>query len=185
MSRLAILPAFNEEGSIGRVIREIRAADPGFEILVIDDGSLDGTAAEAEQAGAGVVSLPYNLGIGAAVQTGYQYARKNGFEIAVQIDGDGQHDPRDLHRMLAPLLRGEVDMAIRGRFGGGRHYRPPIGRRIGMRVRSAVVWLIVRRRMAAPAPGFRAGNRKGILLFARNYPHDSPEAEANVRVARH
>ena len=185
MARLAILPAFNEAGSVGRVIEEIRAFDPGFDILVVDDGSTDGTAAEAELAGARVVRLPYNLGIGAAVQTGYQYARNNGFEIAVQIDGDGQHDPKDLEQLLAPLARGEVDMVIGSRFCGERHYRPPLARLIGIRLLSAVVSVIVRRRMTDPTSGFRAVNRKGIVLFAGNYPHDYPEAEANVLVARH
>jgi glycosyltransferase involved in cell wall biosynthesis len=184
-TRLAILPALNEEASIARVVREIRAADPGFEILVVDDGSTDHTALEAERAGARVVSLPYNLGIGAAVQTGYQYARNNDYEIAVQIDGDGQHDPGDLDRMLAPIIRDEVDMVIGSRFCGERRYRPPLARRIGILMLSAIVSLIVHRRMTDPTSGFRAVNRKGIRLFADNYPHDYPEAEANVLVARH
>ena len=94
--RVAIVPALNEAPTIARVIEEIRAVDPGFEILVIDDGSTDGTQAEAERAGALVVRLPYNVGIGGAVQTGYQYARDHGFQVAVQIDGDGQHDPAEL-----------------------------------------------------------------------------------------
>ncbi len=183
--RLAIVPALNEAGSIGRVVREVKAADPGFEILVIDDGSTDGTSREAERAGARVVRLPYNLGIGAAVQTGYQYALNNGFEIAVQIDGDGQHDPRDLGRLLAPLLRDDVDMVVGSRFCGERRYRPPFARRVGIRMLSAIVSLIVRRRVTDPTSGFRAVNRKGIKLFADNYPHDYPEAEANVLVARH
>jgi glycosyltransferase involved in cell wall biosynthesis len=183
--RLAILPALNEEASIGRVIREIRAFDPGFDILVVDDGSSDGTAREAERAGARVVRLPYNLGIGAAVQTGYQYAQNHGYEIAVQVDGDGQHDPRDLEHLLAPLVRGEVDMVIGSRFCGERRYQPPLARRVGIRVLAAVVSLIVHRRMTDPTSGFRAVNRKGIVLFASNYPHDYPEAEANVLVARH
>ena len=94
--RLAIVPALNEEETIVGVVEEIRAIDPGFEILVIDDGSTDRTIAEAERAGALVARLPYNIGIGGAVQTGYQYARDNGFQVAVQIDGDGQHDPSEL-----------------------------------------------------------------------------------------
>jgi glycosyltransferase involved in cell wall biosynthesis len=182
---LAILPAFNEAGSIGRVIAEIRAFDPGFEIVVVDDGSADDTAGEAKRAGAHVVRLPYNLGIGAAVQTGYQYARDNGFEIAVQIDGDGQHDPHDLEQLLAPLAREEVDMVIGSRFCGESDYRAPLARRIGIGLLAAVVSLIVRRRITDPTSGFRAVNRKGIVLFAGNYPHDYPEAEANVLVARH
>jgi glycosyltransferase involved in cell wall biosynthesis len=183
--RLAILPAFNEAGSIGRVIAEIRAFDPGFRIVVVDDGSADDTAGEAERAGARVVRLPYNLGIGAAVQTGYQYARANGFEIAVQIDGDGQHDPHDLEQLLAPLAREEVDLVIGSRFCGESDYRAPLARRIGIGLLAAVVSLIVRRRITDPTSGFRAVNRKGIVLFAGNYPHDYPEAEANVLVARH
>ena len=94
--RVAIVPALNEEQTIASVVEEIRAVDPGFEILVIDDGSTDGTQAEAERAGALVARLPYTVGIGGAVQTGYQYARDHGFQVAVQIDGDGQHDPGEL-----------------------------------------------------------------------------------------
>src|ERR1700694_4520522 len=100
MRKAAIVPAYNEAGSIRAVIAEIREADPEFEVVVVDDGSLDATAEIAEQAGARVLRLPYNLGIGAAVQTGLQFACEEGFDVAVQIDGDGQHDPRELAALL-------------------------------------------------------------------------------------
>ncbi|HUB76668.1 MAG TPA: glycosyltransferase family 2 protein, partial [Solirubrobacteraceae bacterium] len=101
---LAIVPAHNEVGAIAATVGEIRSGAPDFDVLVIDDGSVDGTADAARAAGARVVSLPFNLGVGAAVQTGYLYARRNGYEVAVQVDGDGQHDPRDISRLLAVLL---------------------------------------------------------------------------------
>jgi glycosyltransferase involved in cell wall biosynthesis len=183
--RLAIVPALNEERSVGSVIAEIRASDPEFEILVIDDGSKDGTFAEASRAGATVVSLPYNLGIGGAVQTGYQYAHENGFDVAVQVDGDGQHDPRDIPSLLEPILAGKADLVIGTRFRGDRIYRASFARRIGIRILSAVVSLMVRQRVTDPTSGFRAANKRAIRLFAVDYPRDYPEAEANVVVHRH
>src|SRR6202022_2238712 len=104
LRRVAILPAFNEAASVASVVGEIRSVDPGFEVVVVDDGSSDGTAEIARAAGAHVLPLPYNLGIGAAVQTGYQYARNHDFDLAVQVDGDGQHDARELSKLLSPLL---------------------------------------------------------------------------------
>jgi glycosyltransferase involved in cell wall biosynthesis len=117
---LAIVPAFNEAEAIETVIAELRTVDPDLEILVVDDGSTDGTAARAEKAGARVVRLPYNLGIGGAMQTGYQYARDHGFQLAIQVDGDGQHDPEEIPALIAPVVSGEADMAVGTRFAGGR-----------------------------------------------------------------
>jgi len=182
--RVAIVPALNEAPTIARVIGEIRAVDPGFEILVIDDGSTDGTQAEAEGAGALVARLPYNVGIGGAVQTGYQYARDHGFHVAVQIDGDGQHDPRELARLLEPIAADRADMVVGSRFLGAGRYRTPFGRRLGIHLLAGVVSLMVRRRITDPTSGFRAVNRRGIVLFAADYPHDYPEAEANVVASR-
>jgi glycosyltransferase involved in cell wall biosynthesis len=167
------------------VIEEIRAVDPELEVVVIDDGSRDGTAAAAERAGAKVVRLPFNLGIGGAMQTGYQYAREHGFDLAVQIDGDGQHDPRELTQLLEPILAGDADMAVGTRFAGGARYRPPFARRVGIEVFAWLVTLIVRQRVTDTTSGFRAVNRKGILLFASDYPHDYPEVETTVLVFRH
>ena len=185
MRKAAVVPAYNEAGSIASVIAEIREADPEFEVVVVDDGSTDGTAEIAAAAGARVVSLPYNLGIGAAVQTGLQYACQENFDVAVQIDGDGQHDPQELARLLEPVLAGEADIAVGTRFAGQRSYRPSFSRRIGIVLFAGVVSLIVRQRVTDTTSGFRAMNRRGINLFASDYPHDYPEVEATVLVFRH
>jgi hypothetical protein len=183
--RIAIVPAMNEEKMIGRVIEEIRAFDPGFEIVVVDDGSVDRTATIAERRGVRVLRLPFNLGIGGAVQTGYQYARDNGFELAVQVDGDGQHDPTEIARLVQPILEGRADMVVGTRFAEGGGYRGTPLRRVGIRLFAAVVSLMVRQRVTDTTSGFRAVNRMGIRLFAADYPHDYPEVEATVLLARH
>ena len=193
MRKAAIVPAYNEAGSIRAVIAEIREADPEFEVVVVDDGSLDATAEIAEQAGARVLRLPYNLGIGAAVQTGLQFACEEGFDVAVQIDGDGQHDPRELAALLEPVLSGRADISVGTRFAGERRYRASFSRRIGIALFAGIVSLIVRQRVTDTTSGFRAMNRRGICLFAddvdalfaRDYPHDYPEVEATVLVFRH
>jgi glycosyltransferase involved in cell wall biosynthesis len=185
MRKAAVVPAFNEAGSIGAVIAEIREADPDFEVVVVDDGSADATAELAEAAGATVLRLPYNVGIGAAVQTGLKYASNNDVDIAVQIDGDGQHDARELEQLLAPIVSGEADIAVGTRFAGGGLYRPTVARRIGIALFAGLVSLIVRQRVTDTTSGFRAMNRRGIRLFAADYPHDYPEVEATVLVFRH
>ena len=185
MRKAAIVPAYNEAGSIGVVVAEIRAADPELEVVVVDDGSTDATAELAGSAGATVLRLPYNLGIGAAVQTGLQYASENDFDLAVQIDGDGQHDARELEQLLAPVVSGEADIAVGTRFAGDRFYRPSVARRIGIALFAGLVSVIVRQRVTDTTSGFRAMNRRGIRLFAADYPHDYPEVEATVLVFRH
>jgi glycosyltransferase involved in cell wall biosynthesis len=185
LRRVAIVPAYNEAASVAVVIAEIRAVDPELEVVVVDDGSRDGTANAAEAAGARVVRLPFNLGIGGAMQTGYEYAREHGFDLAVQIDGDGQHDPRELPQLLEPILDGRADMAVGTRFAGGTRYRPPFARRVGIELFAWLVTLIVRQRVTDTTSGFRAVNRQGILLFAADYPHDYPEVETTVLVFRH
>jgi glycosyltransferase involved in cell wall biosynthesis len=182
--RIAIVPALNEAASIARVIKEIREADPGFEILVVDDGSEDETGAIAEAAGARVLRLPFNLGIGGAVQTGYRYALANGFDIAVQVDGDGQHDPRQLGAILAPLVAGEADLVIGSRFAGVGSYRAAPVRRLGMHVFAAIVSVVVRQSLTDTSSSFRALNRRSISLFAADYPHGFLETVEATVLAR-
>jgi len=186
LRRVAIVPARDEAEAIAGVVREIRAFDPGLEIVVIDDGSVDRTAELAAEAGAVVVRHPFNLGIGGAVQTGFRYALEQGFEVAVRLDGDGQHDPRELPVLLEPLLAGEADIVIGSRFAmGDGDYRPRLARRVGIRFFARIVSLLVRQRVTDTTSGFQAVNRLGITLFADDYPHDYPEVEATVMVVRH
>jgi len=184
--RVAIVPAYEEEGIIAAVVAEIRSFDPALDIVVVDDGSVDGTAAAAASAGAAVVRLPFNLGIGGAVQTGFKYALEHGYGIAVRLDGDGQHDPTELPKLLEPLARDEADVVIGSRFAGGdREYRPPFARRAGIRWFAKLVSLLTRQRLTDTTSGFQAVNARGIRLFAADYPHDYPEVEAAVMVVRH
>ncbi len=185
LKRLAIVPALNEEATVGRVIDEIRAFDPGFDILVVDDGSTDRTAGLAADRGAHVVRLPFNLGIGGAVQTGYRFAFERGYDVAVQVDGDGQHDPSQLSAILAPVLAGDADVCVGSRFAGGAGYQSSFARRVGIKLFARVVSAVVRQKVTDTTSGFRAVNRKGIALFAADYPHDYPEVEATVMSVKH
>jgi glycosyltransferase involved in cell wall biosynthesis len=185
LKRCAIVPALNEEGSIVSVIEGIRAFDSGFEIVVVADGSTDRTPQMAEAAGATVLRLPFNLGIGGAVQTGFRYAYENGFQLAVRLDGDGQHDPQELPSILAPVLADEADICVGSRFAGEASFRSTRSRRLGIRILAQAVSLLVRRRLTDPTSGFQALNRHAIRLFAADYPHDYPEVEATVMCFRH
>jgi glycosyltransferase involved in cell wall biosynthesis len=182
---LAIVPAYNEEASIGSVIPELREVEPDLEVVVIDDGSSDRTPAVAAAAGAHVLTLPYNVGIGGAVQTGYQYALEHGFEIAIQVDGDGQHDPSEIAAVLEPILDGRADLAVGTRFAKGGGYRGTRLRRVGIRIFARIVSLMVGQRVSDTTSGFRAVNKKALRLFAARYPHDYPEVESMVLLSRH
>ena len=187
LRKLAIVPAFNESGMVARVIRDIRRAAPDFDIVVIDDGSTDTTAAHAEAQGAVVIRHPFNLGIGGAMQSGYKYALRHGYDVAVQIDGDGQHKPEYLPELLAALQTegDEADMVTRSRFLGEPGYKVPFGRRLGNLIFSIVLTAITRQKITDPTSGFRMVNRRGIELFARDYPHDYPEVEAILMLNAH
>jgi glycosyltransferase involved in cell wall biosynthesis len=185
LRRIAIVPAFNEERNIGRVVDELRAFDPGLEIVVVSDGSVDRTVAVAAEHGAHVIRLPFNLGIGGAVQTGFRYAWEGRFDVAMRVDGDGQHDPTQLARLLEPVLAGEADIVVGSRFTGEAGYRSSAARRVGIRFLAWVVSMIARQRVTDTTSGFQALNRRAIRLFAADYPHDYPEVEGMVMVIRH
>ena len=183
---VAIVPALDEEGAIGAVVDELRVFDPAIDVVVVDDGSSDATAATAAAAGAAVVRLPFNLGIGAAVQTGFRYALEGDYDVAVRLDGDGQHDPAELPKLLEPLSRDEADVVTGSRFrdtDGG--YRPPLARRLGISWFARLVSLLSRQRVTDTTSGFQALNRRGIELFASDYPSDYPEVEATVLLLKH
>ena len=182
---IAIVPAFNEEGSLGTVLEEIHASDPELEVVVVNDGSTDGTARVAAAAGVAIVNLPFNLGIGGAVQTGYQYALEHGFELAIQVDADGQHDPSEIGLVIQPILEERADLVVGTRFVTGGGYRGTRIRRVGIHLFAAVVSLLVRQRVSDTTSGFRAVNRKALRLFAADYPHDYPEVESIVLLSRH
>jgi glycosyltransferase involved in cell wall biosynthesis len=187
MTRIvAVVPAFDEEGAIGSVVEEIHAFDPAIDVVVVDDGSSDETAANAGAAGAAVVRLPFNLGIGAAVQTGFRYALDHGYDVAVRLDGDGQHDPLELPKLLEPLSRDEADVVTGSRFrDDGSGYRPPLARRLGISWFARLVSLLSGQRVTDTTSGFQALNRRGIALFASDYPSDYPEVEATVLLLKH
>jgi glycosyltransferase involved in cell wall biosynthesis len=177
---LAIVPAYNEVGAIAATIADIRT-HTDFDVLVVDDGSTDGTAACAAEEGAVVLRHPFNLGIGGAVQSGYQYALERGYDVAVQIDGDGQHDARHIPELLRHLraTRG-LNMVTGSRFHEREddNYRSSASRRVGIRIFAAILSRVTGRRITDPTSGFRMVDTRGIELFARDYPHDYPEVEA-------
>jgi glycosyltransferase involved in cell wall biosynthesis len=181
-----IVPALNEAATVGRVIQEIREVDPDFTVVVVDDGSDDGTGAVAEAAGASLLRLPFNLGIGGAVQTGYRFALANGFDLAVQVDADGQHDPSQLPLIIAPVLAGEADIVIGSRYAGLGTYRARGVRRLGQRIFARVVSLVVREPLTDTSSSFRALNRRSLSLFAADYPHGFLETvEATVLAGKY
>jgi glycosyltransferase involved in cell wall biosynthesis len=189
MSRnLAIVPAYNEAEAIAATIAAIAVSAPDFDVLVVADGCSDATARLASEAGATVLRMPFNLGIGGAMQSGYIYAEEHGYDVAVQVDGDGQHDPRYIPELLA-RLNGDPDlnMVTGSRFleHGREGFRSSAARRLGIRFFAFVLSLIVRERVTDPTSGFRMTDRRGIDLFANDYPNDYPEVEAIVMMHTH
>ena len=184
---IAIVPAYNEENCVRGVVDEIHLRCPDFDVLVIDDGSTDATADEARAAGADVVKAPFNLGIGGAMQTGYVYALEHGYDLAVQVDGDGQHDAGQIRSLRSHLDRNpELHMVTGSRFlEQGEGYRSSPSRRVGIRIFSSLLSMITRQPITDPTSGFRMTTRHGIELFARDYPHDYPEVEAVVMLHHH
>ncbi len=185
MRRVAIVPAYNEERNIVRVLAELRAFDAGLDIVVVSDGSTDRTREVAEAHGARVLQLPFNLGIGGAVQTGFRFAWENGYDLALRVDGDGQHDASQLGNVMGPVVAGEVDIAIGSRFVATGGYRSSAVRRIGIRLLAWVVTRIAKQPLTDTTSGFQVLNRKAIRLYAADLPHDYPEVEGLVMAIRH
>ncbi len=179
----AIVPAYNEAQNLARLAEGLRARGPACDVCVVDDGSSDATASVAASLGWSVLRLPMNLGIGGAVQAGYLWAFEHGYDVAVQMDGDGQHDPAFLDALLAPIRAGEADLVIGSRFLSEGGYRSTRVRRAGIRYLSWFLRLRCGARVTDPTSGLRAANRDAIELFARYYPSDYPEPEA-VALAR-
>lgn len=175
---LVIIPALNEADSIGYVIDRIHQHAPWADIVVINDGSTDATGAIAAARGAVVLPMPMNVGIGAAVQTGFLYAQQHRYAVTVQNDGDGQHDPAEIPGLVAALIDGDADLVIGSRYIEDRGYITPRARRIGIVILARVVSWVTRTRFTDPTSGFRASNARTIAVCAREYPHDYPEPEA-------
>jgi glycosyltransferase involved in cell wall biosynthesis len=167
---LIVIPAFNEARKIRQVIADLRDHVPEMDIAVIDDGSTDATAELAREAGAIVLRLPFNLGIGGALQTGYMYAAMHGYDVAVQFDGDGQHRADQIRELIAPVLAGLADMTIGSRMLGKGDYRFPLMRLMGSRLIGLITRMVTGRRISDPTSGFRANGRRAIAFFSRNYP---------------
>jgi glycosyltransferase involved in cell wall biosynthesis len=180
MKILIIVPAYNEEASLPGVIRDLREHIPAAEVLVINDGSRDATVRVARKMGVKVVDLPFNLGIGGAVQAGYRYAERNGYDIAVQFDGDGQHLAVEVNRLIEPIVTKQVDLVVGSRFLTTGGYKAPVFRKLGIGIFSFVLSRILDMTVTDSTSGFRAGNRRVIEFFARNYPDDYPEVESLV-----
>ncbi len=181
---LIIVPAYNEEESLPAVLVEIREAVPDAEILVVNDGSTDATSRVARAAGVLVADLPINLGIGGAMQTGYRFARRRGSSVAVQVDADGQHDPREIPKLLAPIREGRASLAVGSRYAAPSGYRSTPLRRVGAALLSWIVSTLTGVAVRDTTSGFRAADRRVIDAYARLYPVDYPEVEALVYLHR-
>ena len=189
---LVIIPAYNEEKNIGSVIQRVKENLPEAEVLTVDDGSNDHTLHQAMEAGAKVLSHPFNLGYGSALQTGYQYALIKGYEEIVQLDGDGQHDASFITHLLTVIRKGEADIAIGSRFllapvvgSEGQPYRPPLLRLLGMKFFGTISSLLIRQKVTDPTSGYQAMNRK-VLEWASSdqFPCDYPDADVIVMLHR-
>ncbi len=165
---LVVVPALNEGPSVGAVVSAVRTRVPGAKVLVVDDHSTDDTAAVAAAAGAAVVSLPFTLGVGGAMRTGYGYALRHGYDVVVQVDGDGQHEVRDLPELVAAL--DDADIVIGARFADDTPYEVGGTRRFAMRLLAAVMSLVVGTRLTDSTSGYRALGPRAIALFAEDYP---------------
>jgi len=183
-SLLVVIPAFNEQACIGGVIREARETLPGVSLVVIDDCSKDATVALAREAGARVLCLPHHLGLGGAVQAGYKLAYELGYEYVIRLDGDGQHDPRDIPRLLEALRNSGCQMVIGSRFVGHDGHHTSFMRKLGVRFFRAVLRPILGKPVRDPTSGFVGMNRAALQVFSSSFPLEYPEIETLVVLQR-
>ncbi len=178
---LIIISVFNEEQNLPAVLSDIKKYCGETQVAVIDDGSTDGSVEVARSQGARVISLPFNTGYGNALQTGYKYALRNGFEFVVQLDGDGQHNPADIMKLLGVVKSGEADVAVGSRFLESTSYKPGIVRRAGMLLFAKIVSFITNYPVTDPTSGFQALNRKAVEFYTSDlYPSDYPDADVLI-----
>ena len=180
---LVAIPAYREERSIGRIVSDLRSKF-SYDVLVVNDGSTDGTSDAAREAGAIVLDLPCNLGIGGAVQTAFLFARERGYDAVVRVDGDGQHEIEGVRGVIEPILAGDADAVIGSRFVGNAGYRGTIPRIFGIRFFRFLVNLLTGYRVTDPTSGFFAVNRRLIEFYSNHYPSDYPEVDAFILMHR-
>lgn len=186
LRKLAVVPAYNEADTVAMVVDALRQRVPEYDVVVIDDGSTDETRVLAEAAGARVLRHPFNLGIGGAVQSGFHFAMENDYDLVVQVDGDGQHDPAEIRRLEEAIQGSDVDMVCGSRFlSKDMRYPAPVSRRTGIHIFAFLMSRFTGQRISDPTSGFRIFNRRAIALFARDYPHDYPEVEALLMLHHH
>lgn len=179
---LIIVPAYNEEGAIKKTVQTIKQYNKDCDVLVVNDGSKDSTLEKARETDSIVIDLPSNLGIGGAVQTGYQYAKKNNYDIAIQVDGDGQHDPKYIPEMIDILTKQNFDMVIGSRFIEKTNYKQTFFRMLGINITSGIIKMMTGKKIHDTTSGFRAVNKEILSYFANDYPYDYPEPDTNMRM---
>lgn len=182
---LIIIPAYNESENIEHVVRHMMEEAPQYDYLVVNDGSTDNTLYLCRKANFHYLDLSINMGIGGAVQAGYVYAHKNNYDIAVQMDGDGQHDIAYLDELLKPILDKKADVVIGSRFLEKEGFQSSAGRRVGINILSGLIWLTTGQRIMDVTSGYRAVNRMFIDIYSKDYPTDYPEPEAIVAAIMH
>lgn len=183
MKTLLIIPCYNEEESIASLYQEICTTTP-YDVLVVNDCSCDDSRVVLQREQIPFLDLSLNLGIGGAVQTGYRYALRNGYDICVQIDGDGQHDPKYISTLIAPIERNDADLVIGSRFLGKMGFQSSTARRAGIRVFKSLIFFLSGNRITDATSGFRAANRRTMELFDTYYAKDYPEPESIMLALR-
>ena len=184
---VVIIPAYNEEDAIGNLLNELKQSLPGLDVIVINDGSTDYTSLVARNRGVKVLDLPCNLGVGGAVQAGFRHTYDQGYRYVIRIDGDGQHPPAEIPKLIAAMehSNGNVDLVIGSRFAGESSYASTAFRLLGIKMLSFLLSLICRSRVTDPTSGFWIVNRKLLFYFAHEYPTEYPEPEAIALLRRH